>query len=106
MTAEELAPYGIGTPDADGWYPDYNVPLNLRPTNTAKPAKKADAVVVDGSILALVTHWQLVVADLALHFHVDLYDPAVQARPWPGVRTMIFSLLDQPTRLRQVLTRR
>ncbi|MDR6142035.1 hypothetical protein QE375_001589 [Microbacterium foliorum] len=34
---------------------------------------------------------------------VDLYDSAVLARPWPGVRTLIFSLLDTDTRLRAAL---
>ena len=67
---------------------------------------KPGAVTVDGSLLALVTNWKLVVADLSSEFGVDLYDPAVLARPWPGVRTMIFSLIDMPTRLRAVLTRR
>lgn len=62
---------------------------------------------VDGSILAIVQHWRIVVAELAERFHVDLYDPAVRARPWPGVRTMIFTLLDTPgSRLREALTRR
>ncbi|MDJ1113239.1 hypothetical protein [Microbacterium dauci] len=45
-------------------------------------------------------------ADLAKEYGVDLWDPAILARPWPGIRTMIFSLLDSPTRLRAVLTRR
>jgi len=67
---------------------------------------KPDAAEIDGSLLALVTNWKLVVADLASEFGLDLYDPAVLVRPWPGVRTMIFSLLDSPTRLRAVLTRR
>ena len=69
-------------------------------------AAKPGSVEIDGSILALVTNWKLVVADLAKEFGLDLYDPAVLARPWTGVRTMIFSLLDMPTRLRAVLTRR
>jgi len=67
---------------------------------------KPGAAEIDGSLLALVTNWKLVVADLASEFGLDLYDPAVLVRPWPGVRTMIFSLLDSPTRLRAVLTRR
>ena len=55
----------------------------------------------------MVTHWRLVIADLAQHYRVDLYDPAVLTRPWPGVRTMLFSLLDMPeSRLRAALTRR
>lgn len=66
----------------------------------------SSAPVIEGSWLALVEHWALVVADLSLHCGVDLHDPAVLARPWPGIRTMIFSLLDSPTRLRAALTRR
>jgi hypothetical protein len=69
-------------------------------------APKAGTVDIDGSLLALITNWKLVVADLAKEFGVDLYDPIVLARPWPGVRTMIFSLLDMPTRLRAKLTKR
>ena len=60
---------------------------------------------MDGSLLGIVTHWRVVVADLAQFFGVDLYDPAVLDRPWPGVRTMIFALLDMPeSRLHRVLT--
>ena len=109
MTAEDWAPYGIGEPDADGWYPDYRpVPPELRPAavTTTQSTDGKPAVEIDGSWLALVTHWRLVVADLSLHCGIDLYDPAVLARPWPGVRTMIHSLLDHPTRLREALTRR
>jgi hypothetical protein len=47
----------------------------------------------------------LIVAELAER-GIDLYDPAVLARPWPGIRAVIFSLLDSPTRLRAALTRR
>ena len=39
------------------------------------------------------------VADLAERYHVDLYDPAVLARPWPGVRSMILGLLSVDSRL-------
>jgi hypothetical protein len=74
----------------------------MRPAQVAAEAKAPE---VDGSLLAIVTHWRVVVADLAQHFGVDLYDPAVLDRPWPGVRTMIFALLDMPeSRLRRVLT--
>lgn len=65
-------------------------------------AKEPD---IDGSLLAIVSHWRLVVAEL-IPLGIDLYDPAVLARPWPGVRTVIFSLLDSNTRLRLALTRR
>lgn len=34
---------------------------------------------------------------------VDIYAADVRARPWPGVRTLIFSLLDSDTRLRAAL---
>lgn len=103
MTAEDWAPYGIGQPDADGWYPDYRrPPEHLRPAPAAKPA---GGVEIDGSMLAIVMHWRLVVAELAER-GVDLYDHSVRARPWPGVRTLIFSLIDSPTRLREALTRR
>ncbi len=81
------------------------MPAELRPEATsAVPAQNGPTI--DTSVLSLLAHWQLVVADLALHYHVDLYDPAVRARPWPGVRTMIFSLLDSDTRLRAALLRR
>lgn len=107
MTAEDWAPYGIGEPDADGIYPDYRTPppevIPVAPRQVAADAKTDE---VDGSWLALLQHWRLVIADLSLHHGVDLYDPAVRARPWQGVRTMIFSLLDADTRLRRALTRR
>ncbi len=105
ITAEDWAPYGIGEPDADGWYPDYRpVPESLRPENAAAPAASKGPE-IDGSLLGIVTNWRCVVADLGQYFGVDLYDPAVLDRPWPGVRTMIFSLLDMPeSRLRRVLT--
>lgn len=106
MTAEDWAPYGIGEPGEDGWYPDYRTPpANVRPEPTSVVA--ASAPDIDRSMLALVTHWRLVVADLAQFFHVDLYDRAVRARPWMGVRTMIFALLEMPeSRIRRALTRR
>ncbi|NHI16867.1 hypothetical protein [Microbacterium excoecariae] len=76
------------------------------PQKATADGKPVEAIEVDTSWLAILGAWRLVVADLALHFHVDLYDPAVLARPWPGIRTMIFSLFDQDTRLRRALTRR
>lgn len=104
VTAEDWAPYGIGEPDANGWYPDYRpVPEELKPENVARLASEVPDL--DYSLLALVTNWQLVVAELAER-GVDLYDPAVRRRPWPGIRTLIFSLYDSPSRLRAVLTRR
>lgn len=102
ITAEDLAPYGIGEPDAEGWYQDYRpLPEHLRPS---APTVKPKGPRIDGSWLALVTHWRLLAADLSQVHGVDLHDPAVLARPWPGVRTMIFSLLDSDTRIRRALT--
>lgn len=43
-----------------------------------------------------VSNWDLVVIDVATLYGLDLYDPAVLARPWPGVRTLILGLLEQP----------
>ena len=40
----------------------------------------------------IVQHWDLVIADMASLFGIDLYDPAVLARPSPGIRTMILTL--------------
>ena len=79
-------------------------PLTVRQTNARGRFPAGAAPKVDGSLLGIVTNWRLVVADLAQHFGVDLYDPAVLARPWPGVRIMIHSLLDMPeSRLRRAL---
>ncbi|WP_169834214.1 hypothetical protein [Oerskovia enterophila] len=39
------------------------------------------------------------ICDLAHLYGIDLYDPAVLARPWPGIRTMILSLLHRPSAL-------
>lgn len=108
MTVEDWAPYGIGEPDADGVYPDYRTPpAAVRPamsTSTVGTPKEPD---FDTSLLGLVSNWRYVIADLLDHFHLDLYDASVRARPWPGVRTAIFSLLDMPdSRTRRALTRR
>lgn len=54
-----------------------------------------------------MTHWRLVVADFLSIYHLDLYDPAVLARPWPGIRTALFALFENPdSLLRRALTRR
>ena len=105
MTAEDWAPYGIGEPDPEGWFPAYRpVPAELKPEAPAVQSA-VPKVEIDGSVLALVTHWRLVVAEL-VERGIDLYDPVVLARPWPGIRAAIYSLLDSPTRLRAALTRR
>lgn len=59
---------------------------------------------LDMSLLALILHWPLVVADLSRHHKINLYDPAVRAWPLTAVRTLIYSLIDEPTRLRAALT--
>jgi len=81
------------------------VPEHLKPERVAATPGKTPAAEIDGSLLAIVSNWRLVVAELAER-GIDMYDPAVLARPWPGVRAVIFSLIDSPTRLRAVLTRR
>lgn len=60
---------------------------------------------IDGSWLALVSRWRLVVAEL-MGRGVNLHDPAVLDGPWLAVRSAIFDLLDSPTRLREILKRR
>jgi len=77
----------------------------MLPAHAAAPADETKPPEIDASILALLTHWRLVIAELAER-GIDLYDTAVLARPWPGIRTVIFSLLDSPTRLRAALTRK
>jgi hypothetical protein len=112
VTAEDWAPYAVpGTePDEDGWYPDYlPVPAELLPPEPTEPTGDGEEgqqeSEIDRSLLGLVENWRFVVADL-IERGVDLWDPAVRARPWPGIRTLIFSLLETDTRLRRALTRR
>ena len=93
-------------PDADGWFPDYRTPpADVRPEAVSE-APAAGSGDVDYTILGLVSHWRVVVAEMLLRGGVDLYDPVVRARPWPGVRTAIFALIDTPgSMLRAVLTK-
>lgn len=104
VTAEDYAPYGIGEPDAEGWYPDYHpIPESAKPQAVNAAPTKTD---IDYSIFGLVSNWRSVIADL-MKQGIDLYDPAVRERPWPGVRTLIFDLIDTPgSRIREALTRR
>lgn len=67
------------------------------PVTTKPEAKK-----VDDSILTLVTHWRLVQLDL-IDRGVNLHDERVRSGPWLAVRDVIFSLFDEPSRLRSVL---
>lgn len=94
MTLEEWAQYGIGEPDADGNYPDYRVPAGLKPKPPTTTSTGRQVWWID-----IVTRWDLVHRDLAERYHIDLHDPAVLARPWPGVRTLILGLLSEPSRL-------
>lgn len=82
------------------------MPEHLKPEPVNAPAVTKPSA-VDGSLLAIVTHWRIVIAELITEHGIDLYDPAVLARPWPGIRTLIFTLIDMPdSRLRAALTRR
>lgn len=67
------------------------------PVTTKPEAKK-----VDDSILTLVTHWRLVQLDL-IDRGVNLHDERVRSGSWLAVRDLIFSLFDEPSRLRSVL---
>lgn len=51
----------------------------------------------------ILGHWDAIAADLAEKFHLDLYAPHVRARPWPGIRNLIFGLLNEPSRLSRAL---
>jgi len=42
---------------------------------------------------------------MAERYGIDLYDPAVLSRPWPGVRIMIFGLINAPGALATALRR-
>jgi hypothetical protein len=44
----------------------------------------------------ILPNWNAVTLDLAERFGIDLHDPAVLARPWPGVRAMVLSLPNTP----------
>lgn len=98
MTLEEWAPYGIGEPDADGVFPDYRVPPALKPAAPARTTTGRSIWWAD-----IVPHWDLVARDLADRFGIDLWDPVVLARPWPGVRTLVLGLLSEPSRLANAL---
>lgn len=102
-TAEDWAPYGFGgEPDEDGWYPRYRqVPEELKP-HAVTPVVSGPKL--DTSWLAIVSHWRIVVAEL-MERGVDIYDAETRARPWMGVRALIFSLIDSDTRLRAALRR-
>ncbi len=53
--------------------------------------------------LDIVQNWGAVLADLSQLHGIDLFDPAVQERPWPGVRLLILDLLSADTRLARAL---
>lgn len=50
-------------------------------------------------------HWDLVIRDLADTYGIDLYDPTVLARPWPGIRILMWGLIHEPSRLLRALTK-
>lgn len=84
------------------------MPPDLLPEAVVEtPADSNEPPQIDSSMLAIVENWRLVVADL-MDAGIDLWDPAVRRRPWPGIRTKIFSLLEpgSTSRLRAALTRR
>jgi hypothetical protein len=64
------------------------VPQHLKPEAPDALPGKTPSADIDGSLLALITNWRLVVAELAER-GIDLYDPEVLARPWPGVRAVL-----------------
>lgn len=102
--------YGVGEPvgeDQDGIpiYRDYRVPKAVTRAGITATPDASKAPEIDGSWIAIVNHWRLVEAELAER-GMALWDAATLRRPWPDVRAVIFSLLDSPTRLRAVLTRR
>lgn len=99
MTLEEWAPYGIGTPDAEGNYPDYRVPAAMRPEAPAAPSSAPGRFYWWADILP---HWDAVLLDL-MERGIDLYSPAVLQGSWLGVRGMILGLLGEPSRLARAL---
>ncbi|MDQ1127561.1 hypothetical protein QE428_002594 [Microbacterium sp. SORGH_AS 505] len=80
------------------------MPADVAPENVATQNSSVQPD-IDDSWLAIVSNWRLVVAELALR-GIDLYADDVRARPWPGIRTLIFALIEQPNALRRALTRR
>jgi hypothetical protein len=78
-------------------YVDYAIPHNLKP-KAVLPASGRPIWWAD-----ITPHWDLVCADMAERYRVDLYDAAVLARPWLGVRAMILGLLAVESRLTTAL---
>lgn len=78
------------------------MPPELRP---AAPTPAPDPAAKTIWWIDIVKHWDLVVCDMSSRYGIDLYDPAVQARPWPGIRTMIFGLLQGDGLLARALRR-
>jgi len=99
VALDEWAQYGVGEPDADGLYPDYRIPADLKPS--VELPKDADATPV--TVFDIVSHWDAVHLDLMERFHVNLHDPAVLASPWLGIRPLVLSLLQAPSRLTRAL---
>jgi len=81
------------------WSKGYQIPAAVQAAmapGTAAAAGEPERVIWWWDI---VQHWDLVLADMASLFGVDLYDPAVLARPSPGIRTLILTLPGNPRSL-------
>jgi hypothetical protein len=100
VTEEDWDAYGVGEKDPDTgiWSGGYRLPREVHELARGQQPAPARAAPVLGWT-HLVGVWGYVVADLAALYRVDLWDPAVLARPWPGVRTLILGLLDRPDSL-------
>lgn len=102
MTQEELAPYGVGAMDEDGWFEDYNLPPELKPQALETPevegegSKPRRMLTLDVTYHALVENWRLVVLDLQRIYRINLHDPAVRAGSLLAVRPFIQSLYETP----------
>jgi hypothetical protein len=97
VSDDEWAQYGVGEPDENGWYADYRIPPEL------KPVAEDDAPGRSVWWSDIIEHWGEVLCDMSEVYGIDLYDPVVLARPWPGVRTMVLGLLSRPSRLSHAL---
>ena len=98
-TLEEWAQYGIGEPEdwVDGvpLYADYRVPEGT----TRRIVQEGDSV----GWAEILTHWNLIVPDLAAVYGVDLHDPALEGRSWLWLRGLILGLLNRDSSLSRAL---
>lgn len=101
MTQEELAPYGVGAMDEDGWFEDYNLPPELKPQAVDPVVSDAEGgkrrmLTIDVTYHALVLNWSLVVRDLQQLYRINLHDPAVRAGSLLAVRPFVQALYETP----------